>query len=54
MRSVPSRAGRLWCETSGQNVYVGLGALDKTPHVNADEMVLIDPEGQVASTYPAR
>jgi len=37
--------------TSGQNVYVGLGSLDNTPRANPDQIVLLDPNGQVASTY---
>jgi hypothetical protein len=37
--------------TNGQNVYVGLGAVDNTPRANPDQIVLLDPGGQVASTY---
>jgi Lamin Tail Domain len=37
--------------TIGQNVYVGLGAVDNTPRVNANQIVLLDQSGQVASTY---
>jgi hypothetical protein len=40
--------------TSGQNIYVGLGSLENTPRVNEDQIVLLDPAGQVASTYLAR
>jgi hypothetical protein len=36
----------------GQNVYVGLGALETTPRLNPDQIVLLDPQGHVASTYP--
>lgn len=39
--------------TSGQNVYVGEGALQSTPRVDADRIVLLDPQRQVASVYPA-
>jgi hypothetical protein len=39
--------------TQGQNVYVGLGALQNTPRANPDQVVLMDPHGQVASIYPA-
>ena len=35
--------------TNGQNVYVGLGSLDNTPRANPDQIVLLDPNGQVAS-----
>lgn len=38
--------------TSGQNVYVGLGAAKSTPRVDSDRTVLLDPKGQVASVYP--
>jgi hypothetical protein len=38
--------------TNGQNVYVGLGALQNTPRVDSDRIVLLDPTGQVASLYP--
>jgi hypothetical protein len=38
--------------TSGQNVYVGLGAMQSTPRVDGDRTVLLDPKGQVASVYP--
>ena len=38
--------------TNGQNVYVGLGALQNTPRVDADRTFLLDPEGQVASVVP--
>jgi hypothetical protein len=37
--------------TNGNNVYVGLGALDGTPRVNSDQIVLLSPQGDVASTY---
>jgi hypothetical protein len=37
---------------SGQDVYVGLGALQNTPRVDADRTVLLDSKGQVASVYP--
>jgi Lamin Tail Domain len=37
--------------TNGQNVYVGLGSIDSTPRANTDQIVLLDPNGQVASTY---
>jgi hypothetical protein len=37
---------------SGQDVYVGLGALQNTPRVNADQTVLLDSQGHVASVYP--
>jgi|SRR5215471_4311169 len=37
--------------TSGQNVYVGLGSDDNTPRANPDQIVLLNPSGQVASTY---
>ncbi|HEY1291778.1 MAG TPA: lamin tail domain-containing protein [Chloroflexota bacterium] len=37
--------------TSGQNVYVGLGSVDNTPRANPDQIVLLNPSGQVASTY---
>jgi Lamin Tail Domain len=40
--------------TSDQNVYVGLGALESTPRIDQDQIVLIDADGQVASTYVAR
>jgi lamin tail-like protein len=40
--------------TSGQNVYVGLGALDSSPRVNADQIVLLNSDGHVASTYAIR
>ena len=40
--------------TSGQNVYVGLGALQNTPRVNQDRVVLINPSGNIASTFPAQ
>jgi hypothetical protein len=37
--------------TQGQNVYVGLGALQNTPRVDPDRIVLLEPTGQVASVY---
>jgi hypothetical protein len=37
---------------NGQNIYVGLGAVDSTPRVDADRIVLLTPQAQVASTYP--
>jgi hypothetical protein len=37
---------------SGQDVYVGLGALLSTPRVDAERTVLLSPQGQVASVYP--
>jgi hypothetical protein len=37
--------------TNGQNVYVGLGAVDNTPRANPNQIVLLDQNGQVASTY---
>jgi hypothetical protein len=37
---------------SGQDVYVGLGALQNTPRVDADRTVLLDSQGHVASIYP--
>jgi len=40
--------------TNGQNVYVGLGSLDSTPRANPDQIVLLDPNGQVASTYATK
>ena len=40
--------------TNGQNVYVGLGALQNTPRVNADRIVLINPDGHIASLFPAQ
>jgi hypothetical protein len=38
--------------TNGQNVYVGLGALQNTQRIDSDRVVLLDPGGQVASLYP--
>jgi hypothetical protein len=38
--------------TSGQNVYVGLESLQNVSRVDSDRTVLINPQGQVASTYP--
>jgi hypothetical protein len=40
--------------TNGQNVYVGLGALDSTPRANPDQIVLLNPSGQVQSTYATK
>jgi hypothetical protein len=40
--------------TSGQNIYVGLGALDNTQRANPDQIVLINADGHVASTYAVR
>lgn len=37
--------------TNGQNVYVGQGSLDSTPRANPDQIVLLNPSGQVQSTY---
>jgi hypothetical protein len=37
--------------TNGQNVYVGLGSVDNTPRANPDQIVLLNPSGQVQSTY---
>jgi hypothetical protein len=37
--------------TSGQNVYVGLGSLDNTPRANPNQIVLLNPNGEIASTY---
>jgi hypothetical protein len=37
---------------SGKDVYVGLGALQSTPRVDADRTVLLDSQGHVASIYP--
>jgi hypothetical protein len=39
--------------TNGQNVYVGLESIQNVPRVDSDRTVLINPQGQVASTYPA-
>lgn len=39
--------------TSGQHVYVGLGALQNTPRVDEQRTVLLDPDGRVASVYPS-
>lgn len=38
---------------NGQTVYVGLGSLQNTPRVDAERVVLLNPQGQVASTYPS-
>jgi hypothetical protein len=38
--------------TNGQNVYVGLGSLDSTPRANPNQIVLLNPSGQVQSMYP--
>ncbi len=38
--------------TSGQNVYVGMEAIDSTPRVNESDIVLLNADGDVASTYP--
>jgi hypothetical protein len=38
--------------TNGQNVYVGLESLQNVPRVDSDRTVLLNPQGQVASTYP--
>jgi hypothetical protein len=40
--------------TNGQNVYVGLGSLDNTPRANPDQIVLLNPSGQVQSTYATK
>jgi hypothetical protein len=40
--------------TNGQNVYVGLGSVDNTPRANPDQIVLLNPGGQVQSTYATR
>jgi len=38
--------------TSGQDVYVGMSSLQNTERLNADQTVLLFPNGSVASTYP--
>ena len=37
---------------SGQDIYVGLSSLQNTPRVNANQTVLLDSQGHVASIYP--
>jgi hypothetical protein len=40
--------------TNGQNVYVGLGSIDNTPRADPDQIVLLDAQGQVASTFATK
>jgi hypothetical protein len=37
-----------------KNVYVGLGSIDNTPRADPDQIVLLDAQGQVVSTYATK